>query len=131
MPTRHRALEHAAIAAADTWYSLTEIGGVAQPMVVPEGVSRLRKITSAIGMDFSALGSGVFILRLSGQGFKEQNTFVIGAGGGELITGGGALTTPLVQETNIEVIPGGQMVVEIMTNADTGDPSVGVELCFE
>jgi len=129
--TKHRAYETAAIAAADTWYAMTEILGAAQVMVVPEGVSRISKITTVVASDGAATGAGIFLLRIQGDGIEGIHHLAIGGVGGTLATSDIQALNAVEREVNIPCQPGGIISIEAGANVDTGTASVGVELSYD
>lgn len=129
--TKHRAYETAAVAAVDTWYALAEALGVAQVMVVPEGVSRISKMKSVVASDGVGVGAGVILARIQGDGVDGLHHFILGGSGGTLITSDIQTTNPYEVEVNIPVTPGGAILIEAGMNLDVGMVSVGIELSYD
>jgi len=99
---------------------------------VPQGVSTLERVITAIGPDYAATGSAAFFARLEGDGLAESPQYVpMGAAGGSVATGGRSVNLATILPLGIGVTSGNTIAVSVeMVGADIGTVAAGVTLCF-
>jgi len=125
------------VTGADTRTNITSQGSVTAPsLVIPAGVTRIRKIITAAVQDGAAAGAAVFLLRLGGSGVqKGEQALVIGAGGNIAVQTGSDANQPHVVPSVLDVdiaVAGGDTITVAaeMAGEDLGTARVGVTLVF-
>ena len=127
------------IAAADTRTLLTTQGSVAAPsLIVPAGVSMIKKIVTAVASNEAADHSTSYILRLNGGAVQDgEQVMAIGASGFIDIESGantaGQVGIPTVmEEVDIAVNPSDTITIAVdQASGDNGTAQVVVTLFFE
>lgn len=127
------------IAATDTRTLLTTQGSVTAPsLIVPAGVSRIKRIVTAIASNEAADHSTSYILRLNGGAVQDgEQVITIGASGFiDIETGAntaGQVGIPTVMEdVDIAVNPSDTITIAVdQASGDNGTAQVVVTLFFE
>lgn len=124
-----------AVTAVDTKSQLATLGSESAPgpLLVPQGVRRISKIIAAMSSDLATAADGTHFIRLEGPGLPEgPETFVIGASGAQVATGGSYANPAIQIPIDIPVTPGNEILI-FGENAgeDAGSCTYGVTLVFE
>lgn len=126
------------IAAADTFTALATRGSETTPsMQLPADWKKVTKIFVAVAIDFTAPGSAIYILRLSGAAIEGTQDIVVGADAGQDPQAGSdtapdqAMTFEL-DDVDIDVSGGDVISVQgCMTDTDLGTARMVVGLVGE
>lgn len=122
------------VTAADTKTQLTTLGSQTAPgpLLVPSGAKSLSGIVTAFMSNFAAANDCSVIVRLEGPGLPEgPETFVIGAAGGAVATGGAQTARAERFALDVPVTPANEILVFAeMTGEDVGQLTAGVTLEF-
>lgn len=124
--------------AVDTLTRLSAQGSVSAPSsVVPAGMTKIKSIIVAAGVDNAAAGSVVFFVRLGGNAVLggEQQIVIAGAGGQAPQAGSDqapSVMAPVVfDNVDIDVRPTDTIDISAeMAGADVGDSTVAVTLVY-
>jgi len=124
--------------AADTRVVLTAQGSVTAPsLVVPSGMTKIKKIYSSVGVDFAAAGSANWILRLGGNGvLGGEQTMITGGAGGQAVQAGSDAAGSnawlyKLDDADIDVRPSDTLTISSeMAGSDLGDSSHSVTVVF-
>ena len=124
-----------AITAVDTKTQLTTLGSESAPgpLLVPTGVTKIVAIIAALAADLAVAADGTHFIRLEGPGLPEgPESFVIGAAGVQVATGGSYAQKAVQIPVEIPVTPANEILI-FAENAgeDVGTETVGVTLVFE
>lgn len=124
-----------AVTAVDTKTQLTTLGSETAPgpMLVPAGATKIKAIICAMSADLATAADGTHFIRLEGSGLPEgPESFVIGASGVPVATGGSYANPAFRFEVDIPVTPSNEILI-FGENAgeDSGSATYGVTLEFE
>jgi len=108
--------------------------GVAVPITVPAGKSRIVEVWATISASIVAVASAGTTIRLvaSGNGIKpEQHITIGGIREDTTSTAGMHVTTPTIFKVDWEVIPSNVIDLNLFTaGVDSGTPEVDITLVF-
>jgi hypothetical protein len=123
----------------DTRANISTQGSVTAPsLVVPSGVTKIKKIIASAGADGLAVGSSVFFIRIGGSAVKrgEQNIMVGAAG--TIACQAGADSAPqvggyfILEDADIEVNSSDTLTIGAeIAGSDLGTGRIVVTLMFE
>jgi len=133
MPKQYRTREGEATT-VDTKTQLTTLGSepAPGPLLVPQGVSTLVEVITAVSSDHAAAGSASCFIRLEGAGLPEgPEVICCGALGYNLTTGGHTAEAAKKTPLNVRVTPGNEILIfGEMAGADIGSVHFNVTLVF-
>lgn len=123
------------VTAVNTKSQLTTLGSQTAPgpLLVPAGAKTLKAIISSFACDLATAADGAHMIRLEGPGLPEgPETFVIGASGAQVATGGSYANRAERFEVNVPVTPSNEILIfGENTGEDSGSTCIGVTLEFE
>jgi hypothetical protein len=123
------------VTAVNTKSQLSTLGSQSAPgpLLVPAGAKSLKAIIAAVACDLSTAADGGHLIRLEGPGLPEgPETFVIGATGAQVATGGSYIQGARRFEVDVPVTPSNEILIFAEnTGEDSGTTTVGVTLEFE
>src|SRR3990172_747007 len=103
-----------AVTAVDTKTQLTTMGSETAPgpLLVAASSKRLIKIIAAMSTDLATAADGTHFIRLEGPGLPEgPETFVIGASGVQVATGGSYANPAFTIPVDIPVVAANEILV--------------------
>lgn len=124
--------EHSALAAADTAYTMNDLGGSSPgAVIVPQGVKAITGIIAAFSSDCAANEDAVAWVNLSGNGLLQgEQDIMLGAAANQGTVAGMTNIMGHKMPVLIPVTPGNHINLNAYVNADTGSASLGVTLEF-
>ena len=122
------------VSAADTKTQLSTLGSETAPgpLLVPAGASKLVGIIAAQNFNMAAATGYTALIRLEGPGLPEgPESFVIGAGGVPVATGGNGVNAALFIPMDVPVTVANEILVfGEMAGTDVGSSEFAVTLVF-
>ena|SRR5437867_298035 len=130
------------VTAVNTATALTGQGSLTPILTIPgTGPNLIKRISVGAGSDFLALGNAVFFIRIGGGGIKNgEQTLIVGAGGGQIVTTAQSAIIPFILGKNsvgegdidIECTGGGELILQAeMAETDIGSVGIAVTLEFD
>src|SRR3990172_4837004 len=124
-----------AVTAVDTKSQLSTLGSESAPgpLLVPSGARMIVSLIVAASSDLATAADATHFIRLEGPGLPEgPETFVIGASGVQVATGGSYANPAFTIPVDIPVVAANEILV-FGENAgeDAGSCTFGVTLVFE
>lgn len=122
------------VTAVDTRTQLTTVGSETAPgpLLVPAGARMIKEIIATVACDLATAADGTHFIRLEGFGLPEgPESFVIGASGVQVATGGSYANPAVRIPVEIPVTPSNEIQI-FAENAgeDSGSTGIGVTLVF-
>lgn len=124
--------------AVDTRVLLTAQGSVATPsLVVPAGMTKIKKIIVVASADGLAAGEVVYFIRLGGNAVLNGEQVIVFGGDGSIAVQAGSDAAPsigrplIILDADIDVRPSDTISIAAeAAGVDVGDSTVGVTLVY-